>query len=146
MVNGMYLYSTFLVFSTTQSAFTTQFSIHPIHTHIHALRAGKFSTKSQPAQRELIHTHTHQWRSHQEQFGVQYLAQRHFNMWTGETGDQTTGLLIGRRPALPTEQQLAKSARKSYNCKKSSLIRSHTKNLQCLILEHLHWVMVQSSF
>ncbi len=38
----------FSSFSTTQSAFTTQVNI-PAH----------FTTKSQPAHRELIHTHIH---------------------------------------------------------------------------------------
>lgn len=40
---------------------------------------------------------------HQEQPGVQCLAQRHFNIWTGGVGDQTTNSVINGRPVLPAE-------------------------------------------
>ncbi len=64
-VNGLYLYSAFLVFWLLKALYNTcQHS--PIHTHIHTLRAGTLS-----------HTFTLQWRSHWEWFGVQYLAQGH---------------------------------------------------------------------
>ena len=37
---------------------------------------------------------------------VQYLAQEHFNIWTGGAGNQTINLQISGRPALPPESQL----------------------------------------
>ena len=40
-----------------------------------------------------------------EQFGVQYLAQGHFDMWTGGAGGRTADLLITGRHALPPELQ-----------------------------------------
>ncbi len=92
----------FWSFLTTRSTFTTQVIIHPFtHTHSHTLRAGGFSTKSHPAHQELIHTVTHQWSSHREQFGVQYLTQG--DLTCRGAGDRITDLLIGRQPTLPTE-------------------------------------------
>ncbi len=84
--------------------FTTQVSIHTF-AHIHLLRAGDFSTTSQPAHQELIHTHS---LTSGAAIGIkiQYLAQGHFGMQTRGARDRTTDLLIGRRPALPTEPQL----------------------------------------
>lgn len=66
---------------------------------IHRLMAGGFSTKCQPAQQELTHTHSHtdEW----EQNGVQYLSHRYFDIQTGGMGDRTTNLLISQQPALP---------------------------------------------
>ncbi len=59
MVNGLYFYSASLVFQLKSTfTFTTLVSFHPF-THTHTLRAGCFSTKSQPAHQELIHTHWH---------------------------------------------------------------------------------------
>ncbi len=43
--------------------------------------------------------------SHREQFGVQYLAQRHFSMQIKWAGDRATNLLISRQPNLPLELQ-----------------------------------------
>ncbi len=59
MVNGLYLFSAFLVFSATQSTLQHKSTFTHSHTHIHTLRAGDFSTKSRPAHQELIHTHSH---------------------------------------------------------------------------------------
>ncbi len=81
----------------------------PSHTHIHTLRAGEFSTKSQPVHQELTHTHTHThtpmaqlsgaiWDSVSYPRTLQHVDQR--------ARDRTTDVLIGRRPALPTDPQL----------------------------------------
>ncbi len=56
------------------------------------------------------HTHTHT-QTHTPmtqllfQFGVQYLAQRHFSIQKGGAGDQTTNVLQNGRPTQPSEQQ-----------------------------------------
>ena len=84
MVNGLHLYSTFLVFRLLKALYATcQHS--PIHTHIHSLMA----------------VAAMQGAAHQEQFVVQYLAQGHFNMQTGGAGNRTANLPISGRPALP---------------------------------------------
>ena len=46
--------------------------------------------------------HARQPTAHQEQFGVQYLAQGDFDMQLVGAGIQTGDLPITRRPALPT--------------------------------------------
>ncbi len=46
------------------------------------------------------HTFTLQLKSHREQFGVQYLAQGHFNWQTGGVEDRTTVILMCRRALL----------------------------------------------
>ena len=43
--------------------------------------------------------------AHQEQFGVQYFAQGHFDIQLGGTGIRTSDLPITRPPALPPELQ-----------------------------------------
>ena len=56
---------------------------------------------------------THWWQrlpckvptAHHEQFGVQFIAQEHFNMQLGRARIQTGDLPITRWPALPTEPQ-----------------------------------------
>ncbi len=50
---------------------------------------------------------THQWNSHWEQFGVQYLAQGHFDMQTREAGNQTCGPSDGNhKPSDMEDNQL----------------------------------------
>ena len=63
----------------------------------------------------IIHTHS-QTDCHREQFGVQYLAQGHFDMWTGGAGNRTTDLLISGPLvlALPPEPQLPQDDEKKY--------------------------------
>ena len=64
MVSGLYLYSTFLVLMTTQSAL--QYSLLPItHTSIQCIYGQLFFYKGQ--------------------FGVQHLAKGHFGMQMGKT-------------------------------------------------------------
>lgn len=46
------------------------------------------------------HTHSH-WSAHCWEFGVQWLSQEHFDMWTGVALDLTAKSLISGRPALP---------------------------------------------
>jgi len=47
---------------------------------------------------ELFLSHTITQRCmHQRQCGVQYLSQRHLNMWSGEAMNHTTNLLIDRQ-------------------------------------------------
>ncbi len=41
------------------------------------------------------------WPDHWEKFGVQCLAQRRFNKWTGGAGDRTAGSVISGQPAHP---------------------------------------------
>ena len=82
MVNGLHLYSTFLVFRLLKALYTTcQHS--PIHTHIHTLMAVA-AMQGAPA--------------HQEQFEVLYLAQGHFDMQTGGAGNRTADLPISGQP------------------------------------------------
>ncbi len=99
MVNGLYLYSTFLSLLITQhkSAF--------IHSHTHSHTKGSLPLYKEPTCSSGIHKHifTHQWCSPREQFGIQYLAQGDFNTKTVGDGDWTTNLLIGRWLTLPTE-------------------------------------------
>ena len=71
----MDLYSTFLVLMTTQSS---------LHTHSYS--ASISST--------LLF--------YEAQFRVQHLAQGHFGMQMGKTGDQTADLLVGGRPLYPS--------------------------------------------
>ena len=61
MVNGLYLYSSFLVLMTTQSATQYSFVIHP-----------------------FTHTFIGSTYFYEEPFGVQYLAQGHFVIQTNE--------------------------------------------------------------
>lgn len=56
-----------------------QVSVHPF-THIHILMA------------EASVQATHEKHTHTYSLGIQYLAQRHFEMQTGEADDQTTAL------------------------------------------------------
>ncbi len=75
LVNGLYVFSAFLVISTSQS--TLQVSIHPF-----ICSRGRWLLYKEPTCSLGTHSHTftHQWRSHKEQFGAQYLAQGHFDM------------------------------------------------------------------
>ena len=78
MVNSLHVYGAFLVLRLLKVLHTTcQHS--PIQTHILTLIAG--------AAMQSKH-------SHREQFGAQYLAQGHFDMWIGGAGDQTADLPI----------------------------------------------------
>ncbi len=92
MVNGLYLYFSAQSALLHKSAFT----------HSHTLRIGDFSTKSQPAHQELIHTPVVQplkaiWGSVSCPRTLWHVDQR--------SQDRTTDLLIGRWPALPAEPQ-----------------------------------------
>ena len=62
--------------------FTVQFCHSPIQTHIHTVQCSMCSTFLYVQHISLCDTHTnsHCRHSHQGQFGVQYLSQRHFGM------------------------------------------------------------------
>ncbi len=66
MVQELYLCSAFLVFQLLKVLLLHKSAL----THSHTLKAGDFSTKSQPAHQELIQ----QWHSYWEQFGSQWLS------------------------------------------------------------------------
>ena len=61
--------------------------------------------------KNTCHIHTHRWWpckapiAHQEQFGVQYLAQGHVSTQLPGARIWTSNLPITRQPALPTEPQ-----------------------------------------
>ncbi len=123
MVNGLYLYSTFLVFQPLKallqhkSAFT--------HSHTFTLGAGGFSTKTKPAHQELIHTHSHT------------------NGIPEHTGDRTTNLLISWWPALPTELQLPLTClnRETHSAAlQTEAMRHNAENHRSLS----HWVCASS--
>ncbi len=78
----------------TQSASTTQDSIHILSSKVASLH------------QELIHTFTHQWSSHEEQICGSVFQPRTLWHVDQRSRDQTTDLLIGRRPTLPAEPQL----------------------------------------
>ncbi len=60
-----------LIFQLLQELYMTSLR-SPICTHIHTLMTGGFSTKCQPAHRELTsHSFTQWWNRQQEQFGLQ---------------------------------------------------------------------------
>ena len=118
MVNGQHLYSGFLtyqtlkaLYNTCQHSYTDGRGCHARCQSAHQERYSTFYPKcftmflmlTQP----FTHTHTltHQWCSQRQQFGVQYLAQGHFDMWTRGDGDRTPNLLISGRPARPPAPQ-----------------------------------------
>ena len=107
MVNGLYLYSAFLVFWPLKALLHYE-SHSPIHTHSYAewVQGLPCKVPTCPSE-ETNHSHTfiHWWHSHQEQFGVKYLAQGHIGMWTGGAGNRTVDLPISGWPALPPEPQ-----------------------------------------
>ena len=84
-INGkcfFYLYSTFLVLMTTQSSLQYSFTFK--HTHSYSASIGS----------TLLF--------YEGQFGVQHLAQGHFGMQMGKTGDRTADLQVGGRPLYPS--------------------------------------------
>ena len=93
MVNGLYLYSTFLVFLTTQSAFT----LHVTFTHIHTLMTGATTQGATLLiRRKITVTHSHTQLVHPlGAIWVKYLGQGHIDMWTGGARNQTANLSIG---------------------------------------------------
>ena len=80
----LYLYSSFLVLMTTQSAL--QYSFTFTHSHTHSYSASITSTL-------LFYGGL---------FGVQHLAQGHFGMQMWKTGDRTADLQVGGRPLYPS--------------------------------------------
>ncbi len=109
-VNGLPLYSTFLVFLLLRVLYDTgQHS--PIHTH--SQTNGRW-----------WHLHTKN-NNHLKQFGFQYhqfLTQGHFNMQTGGVQDQTTDRWISRLP--PSSSWVTATLVPSYQ-KPSSRTTSH---------------------
>ena len=102
MVNGLYLYSAFLVIATTQSAFTLQYLIYPV-THIHTLMAVLATTQGANllisfGDLTIRTIHTPLIQQQREQFGVKCLAQGHVDTWTGGARNQTTNLPISGQP------------------------------------------------
>ena len=75
----LYLYG-FLVLMTTQSSL--QYSFTFAHSQTHSYSASISST----------------FLFYEGQFGVQHLAQGHFGMQMGKTGDRTADLLAGGQP------------------------------------------------
>ena len=73
----LYLYSAFLVLMTTQSSLQYSFTFTQSHTHSYS--ASISST--------LLF--------YEAQFRVQHLAQGHFSMQMGKTGDRTADLQVG---------------------------------------------------
>ncbi len=67
---------------------------------------GFYGAKCQPAHQGHIHTFTHRWKSHQERFGVRYLAHGHFDRQTGGASDRTTNALIIWTTRCPPEPQI----------------------------------------
>ena len=67
MVNGLYLYSAFLVLMTTQSSLQYSFTF----------------------------THSHNLLFYEGQFRVQHLVQGHLGMQIWKTGDRTADLQVG---------------------------------------------------
>ena len=80
MVNGLYLYSAFLVFQPLKALL--HYKPHS-HTHSYAEGVQGLPFKVPTCPSEEIWSFTHWWHSHQEQFGVKYLAQGHIDMQTG---------------------------------------------------------------
>ncbi len=81
MVNGLYLYSAFLVSSSAQSAFDNTSQHSPIHTHIHTLKGQV--TSLQRANLLIRNSCTHIHTLMAQPLGavwVQYLAPGHFDM------------------------------------------------------------------
>ena len=78
MANGLYLYSTFLVVMTTQSAFTLRL-IDPF-TYIHTLMTEATTQAVNLLIRGKLAIHT-PLAQQQEQFEVKFLAQGHINIW-----------------------------------------------------------------
>ena len=81
----LYLYSAFLVLMTTQGALQNSFTFTHIHTHIHT-----------------VHLLAALLLFYDSQFRVQHLAQRHFGMQMGKTGDRTTDLQVGGQRLYPS--------------------------------------------
>lgn len=99
-VNGLHLYTAFLVKVLCQHS--------PINSYTFVLtHSGQGCLLEVPtcSSETVKITLNNQCNSHQEQIGVQYLAQRHFKC--RGAGDKTTSFLISRRPALPPEPQLS---------------------------------------
>ena len=85
--------------------------------------------------------------AHQEQFGVQYLAQGFFDMQLGEAGIQTSNLRITRRPALPPEPQQPSLYCNGhwmhivFNCTTDLLNRALINNVYVLCFITLWWLV-----
>ncbi len=70
--------------------------------HFSSLPTTQSALRCMPHTHTFIHSFTHRWHSLREQFGVQQLAQGHFDM---RTGDRTADLPISGQTALPPEPQ-----------------------------------------
>ncbi len=91
MVKELNLCSAFLVFRQLKALYCiTQVKIN-LFTHICSRVAS-----IQKANLLIRNSFTRQWNCHLEQFGVQCVAQGHFNMQTGGVVVQTNDPLIGK--------------------------------------------------
>ncbi len=98
---GLYLYSHILVCPLLKVLLQHKSAF--IHSHTHSHTKGKVTSLQRAyllIGNSYTHKFTHQWNIHQEQRGVQYLAQGHFDMWTGGAGDRNINLSHSR-PFIP---------------------------------------------
>ena len=91
MVNGLHLYSSCLPLGHSKGLHVC---LSFTHSHTHRL------TLTYGCQTAMC------WPAHQEQHGVQCLAQGHVDIRPAGIGNQTTNLAINRRPSLPPEPLL----------------------------------------
>jgi len=90
MINGLYLYTAFLVNLTTQSALT----LHVTFAHTLIQHTAHYTVLFFVL---IIHTHSYTTGRIGWQHVVQCLVQGHFDMWAGEAWSRTTDLPTGRR-------------------------------------------------
>ena len=153
MVNGLHLYSAFLVFSTTQSALHYKRAFTHSHTFTHWWRWLSYKLPTAHQEANHSYTFTHRWRSHRGQIGVKYLAQGHIDMELGGAGNRTADPPTGGRllylwaTAAPGYQDLINKSATYQQLQgtsadtQSSLKYDMKCNQKTLFIEHLSYIV-----